>query len=328
MKTIILNIENLCVPCHCRCRHCLLAYNGTVTGTKYEQGKTLARRIAAEAPIKFSYYIGFCMDTPMLFDYIAFCREIGSPGGRFLQMNGFRKRPYRELERLFAQIKSAGVELIDLTFYGLPDYHDTFSGRAGDFHFLTEMLTAANEARLPVHISAPITEDNAGQIEGLLDILSKYQTEDMHLYLPHAKGRGWFLEAKRLKASTLAQLPPAVQAHMPKVKTQSEAQWLSENVFPEPEERHLTLSLTPDNFARYEHMSAADIIGELEMLDDAFYAAVPPAAELAKRYGDPMGDKLFRYRDLILLWIKKYVRDNGIALHDMTDERGHFSVRQ
>lgn len=268
------------------------------------------------------------MDTPMLFDYIAFCQEIGSPGGRFLQMNGFRKRPYDELERLMEQIKNAGVELIDLTFYGLPDYHDAFACRPGDFRFLTKLLTAAEKARLPVNISVPITEENAGQIECLFDILAEYKTDGMSLYLPHSKGRGWLMESKRLKKFTLEQLPPSVQAHMPKVKTQSEGQWLSEKVFPEPDRRYLTLSLTPDNFERYNHMSAEKMIGELEMLDDAFYDAVPPAEELAKLYGDPLGDRLFRYRDLVLLWTKRYVRENSLTLHDMTDERGHFSVRQ
>lgn len=328
MKTVSFSIENLCVPCACRCRHCLLGYDGNTIGVGYEQGKDLARRLAAESPIQFGYYIGFCMDTPMLFDYIAFCQKIGSPGGRFLQMNGFRERPQDEIESLMEQIKSSGVELIDLTFYGLPEYHDAFAGRRGNFSLLTKMLKAANSACLPVNISAPITEENAGQLEGLLDILSEYKTDNISLYLPHAKGRGWFLEEKRLRKSTLEQLPPTVRAHMPKVKTQSEAQWLSENSFPEPDKRYLTLSLTPDNFERYNVMSAEEIIGELEMLDDSFYAVIPPAAELAKLYGNPSGDRLFRYRDLVLLWTKRYVHENGLKLHDMTDERGHFSVRQ
>ena len=300
MKTLSFNVENLCVPCGCRCRHCLLRYDGNTIGVGYERGKDLARRLAAESPIQFFYYIGFCMDTPMLFDHIAFCREIGSPGGRFLQMNGFRERPYDEIEGLMEQIKSSGVELIDLTFYGLPEYHDAFAGRRGDFRLLTEMLKAANSARLPVEISAPITEDNAGQFQHLLDILSEYKTDSINLYLPHAKGRGWFLEEKRLKKSTLEQLPPSVRSLMLKVKTQSEAQWLSEDEFPEPDRRHLTLSLTPDNFERYNGISAEEIIGELETLDDTFYAAIPPAAELTKLYGDPSGDRLFRYRDLVL----------------------------
>ncbi len=328
MENVSLQMENLCVPCNCRCRHCLLAYDGHPVGAEYERGKALARRIAAESPVMFGYYIGYCMDTPMLFDHIAFCREIGSPAGRFLQMNGFRVRPDRDIRELMEQIKHAGVELIDLTFYGLPEYHDTFAGRRGDFRLLTAMLAAANEAGLPVFISAPITEENAGQVERLLDLLSAYKTEDIQFYLPHAKGRGRFLEEKRLRSATLDRLPPAVRARMPKVKTQSEAQWLAEGAFPEPETRSLTLSLTPENLARCASMSAPDMLADLEALDDAFYAAIPATSELARLYGDPSGDKLYRYRDLVLLWTKQYVRDNHITLHDMTDERGHFSVRQ
>ncbi len=328
MKTASFSMENLCVPCACRCGHCLLEYDGHTIGAGYERGKDLARRIAAESPVEFVYYIGFCMDTPRLFDHIAFCQEIGSPGGRFLQMNGFRERPYDEIKGLMERIKSSGVELIDLTFYGHPEYHDAFAGRPGDFRLLTEMLKAANRARLPVNISAPITEDNAGQLQSLLNILSAYKTDSISLYLPHAKGRGRFLEEKRLRKATLEGLPALVRARMPKVKIQSEALWLAENEFPEPEKRHLTLSLTPDHFERYNKMSAEEMIGELETLDDAFYATIPPAVELARLYGDPSGDRLFRYRDLVLLWIKRYVHEKEIKLHDMTDERGHFSVRQ
>ena len=322
-----MSIENLCVPCRCRCRHCLLGYDGGVSGAGYRRGKNLAWRIALESPVNFNYYIGFCMDTPELFDYISFCQEIYSPSGRFLQMNGFAERPFQEIEALMGRIRDAGVELIDLTFYGLPDYHDSFAGRAGDFELLLNMLRAAGAVRLPVRISAPITEENAGQLEGLFRLLSQFRTDSIGLYLPHAKGRGRLLEPQRLRSSTLEQLPDSVRAHMPKVRTVTEAQWLREGVFPEPEERSLTLSLSPENIDRYENTSAHDMIRELEALDDAFYAAVPPAAELAGLYGDPAGDKLFRYRDLVLLWTEMYVREHHITLHDMTDERGHFSVR-
>ncbi len=328
MKTELLSEENLCVPCGCRCRHCLLGFDGGVPGAGYARGKDLARRLKGESPVRFTYYIGFCMDTPELLDYIAFCREMGFPGGSFLQMNGFAKRPYPELERLMGDVRDAGVELIDLTFYGLPEYHDRFAGRAGDFALLTDMLRAAGAVRLPVHISGPLTEENAGQAEGLLDLLAGYDTENIRFYLPHAKGRGWFLEPARLRKSTLDLLPHAVRDRMPRVATQTEADWLRRRDFPEPESRYLTLSVTAENIGKYEKMPAADILAELESLDDAFWSAVPSAAELARLYGDADSDRLFRYRDLVLLWTKRYVRDNKLTLHDMTDERGHFSVRE
>lgn len=321
-------MENLCVPCNCRCRHCLLGFDGGVCGAGFDRGGELARRVKGECGIRFTYYIGFCMDTPELFDYIALCRELDSPGGRLLQMNGFAKREYRELETLMGQIRDAGVELIDLTFYGTSEYHDRFAGRPGDFALLTDMLRAANAAGLPVQISAPITEENAWQMEKLLGLLGEYKTDSVRFYLPHAKGRGWFLEPKRLTGATLERLPESVRTHMPRVKTQTEAAWLREGFFPEPETRYLTLSLTPENIGKYERMTAGDMIAELEALDDAFYAAVPSASDLAALYGDPESDKLFRIRDLVLLWTKRYVREHNVTLHDMTDERGHFSARE
>ena len=177
-------------------------------------------------------------------------------------------------------------------------------------------------------MSVTITEENALQMVWLFGLLSLYGAQNIHLILPHAKGRGWYLDEKRLRESTLKQLPEEIRASMLKTKVVSEAQWLEEGVFPEPTERHLTLSLTPQNLSRCQAMSAADMIQELEQMDDTFYAAIPPAAELAKLYGDPKGDKLYRYRDLVLLWTQRYVREHPISAHDMTDERGSFSLRQ
>ncbi len=327
MKTVFFSMENLCVPCGCRCRHCLLSYDGSTPGAEYHRGKEIARRVAAESTVPFSYYIGFCMDTPELLDYIAFCQEIGSPGGSFLQMNGLKIRAAEETQALVRQIREAGIQQIDCTFYGLPPYHDRFAGRSGDFDFLLSILRAAQAAALPVKCSIPITEENADQMETLLPLLEGYRPDEIRFFLPHSKGRGWHLEEQRLRASTLQKLPPSVQAHMPTVRTQTEAMWIAEGAFPAPSERYLTLSLTEENVAKYENMPAAEMLRELEDLDEAFYGAIPPASELAALYGDPHGEKLYRYRDLVLLWTKRFLRDHAPSLPDFTEERGHFSVR-
>lgn len=327
MKTATFSMENLCVPCGCRCRHCLLSYDGTVPGAGYTRGKEIARRAAAESTVPFSYYIGFCMDTPDLLDYIAFCQEIGSPGGSFLQMNGLRIRTAEETESLVREIREAGIQQIDCTFYGLPPYHDRFAGRPGDFDFLLSILRAAETAGLPVKCSLPITEENAGQMEALLPQLEAYQPQEIRFFLPHSKGRGWYLEEQRLQASTLQKLPPWVQTHMPTVRTQTEAMWIAEGAFPAPTERYLTLSLTKENLQKYENMPSSEMLRELEELDDAFYGAIPPTSELAALYGDPYGEKLYRYRDLVLLWTKRFLRDHMPSHLDFTEERGHFSVR-
>ena len=68
----------------------------------YRRSEALAHRIMTELAekrpdISGSFYIGYCMDTVNLWDYIRFSRERESPGASFLQMNGFGFREETEL---------------------------------------------------------------------------------------------------------------------------------------------------------------------------------------------------------------------------------------
>ena len=91
--------------------------------------------------------------------------------------------------------------------------------------------------------------------------------------------------------------------------------------------RHLTLALTQDTIDRLEAMQPEEIIRELEALDDAYYAALPPVEQLAAACGRPDNRQLFRFRDLYLVWQKRWHQSHPLAVHDMTDERRSFSVR-
>ena len=80
MKTVSFSIANYCVPCHAHCRYCLLSSCGKTGGVDPDAGMEFAGRVMREMAetrpeISVSYYIGYCMDTPKLTDYIRFCRE-------------------------------------------------------------------------------------------------------------------------------------------------------------------------------------------------------------------------------------------------------------
>ena len=89
----------------------------------------------------------------------------------------------------------------------------------------------------------------------------------------------------------------------------------------------LLLSLTPENIGEAEALSPAEVIRRLEDRDDAYYAAFPAPEELADRYGDPAGDGLYRDRDLLLLWRRRFARETGLVVEDVTDERFSGSRR-
>lgn len=333
MITSSIGIENLCVPCACRCRYCLLSWDGRLPGVEYARGERFARRFMEELgrvrpEVRTYFYIGCSMETPRLAEYIAWSRETGSPAAEFLQLNGLKTRDGAGAEGLMAALARAGIRRVDVTFYGLREYHDRFAGREGDFDLLLRLLRAAKGAGIDPQVSLPILRENMGQAQPLLELLQEYGPASYFAFLPHCKGRGAALEPLRLTRGEFEALPKPVRGcFSPRVEYRTEGEWIRAAAWPEPESRALTLSLTPENIARLEGTSAEDIAAELERMDDKYYAAMPSPAELAEMYGDPEGEKMYRLRDLLLLWQRKFYAEHGEGIPDMDDERGCFSVR-
>lgn len=331
MKTVSVSIENLCVPCHCSCRHCLLSSQHRATGIEYARSRKFADKfynwLSSNRPeLGGLFYVGYCNEFPELTEHVSFVQKY-APDYQFLQFNGLTFRNSQEIRELLHSIMERNIRLIDLTFYGTWEYHDHFSGRKGDFDYLLRILKEANALGLPVVISIALTEENANQMDTLFKILSQYKISKCSVFLPHAKGRGASLMSQRITKETFDRLPQIVKDNFSRIPHKTEQEWLSLELLPTAHTRALTLSLTPENIDRLEVMEPADIIRELESLDDAYYAAIPSIAELAKQVGRPDNHQLFRFRDLALEWQKRYIRGNSIKLYDMNDERHSFSVR-
>lgn len=333
MVTTAIGIENLCVPCRSRCRYCLLSWDGGVPGVEYRRGERFAARfldeLGRERPhLGRFYYIGYCMDTPHLTDYIRFCQGVGSPAGTFLQLNGLALRDREQTERFAEAIAAAGIKTADVTFYGQQAYHDSFAGRPGDFAFLLRLAEAAAQAGIEVTASLPVIRENMAQLPALLDQLEALPIKRFFAFFPHGKGRGWALNGQRLTRAEFEALPDRVRAcFSPRVEYRTEADWLRRGDWPQPESRTLTLSLTPDNIARLEQTPALEIVQALEALDERYYGFLPPPASLAARWGDPAGEKMYRLRDLLLEYRQRHYRRYGAGMPNMDDESGHFSVR-
>ncbi len=332
MQTNSISISTLCVPCENRCRYCLLSWDGKLLGADYDRCQQYAegfwRWLKENRPeISFQFYYGYAMEHPHLTEAIDFARKIGSAGGDFLQLDGLKFRHNEELVKWLQSILLHGIRTIDLTFYGTQAYHDRFAGRKGDFWYMLDILKQANLLGLDVIISIPITKENAGQMEQLLDILSGFSIQNLRIFIPHREGRGASLENIRLTAPELEKLSPQVQSYINKARYKSEGQWIQDGVFTIPQNRMLGLSLTPDNIAFFENMSYADAIAYLEALDDDYYRTMPALEVLAERYGDPEGKKLFEQRDLYLYYQSQYIRENKLRLYDINDERQCFSRR-
>ena len=332
MQTVSVNVMNLCVPCACRCRYCLLSWDGRACGAEDARAQAYARALHGwlrekRPELGFLYGFGYAMEHPHLAEAIDFCRETGSATGEFLQLNGMRMRSREELAQLLAMVQAHGVKLINLTFYGTEAYHDAFAGRRGDYRLLTDTLRAAAEVGLPAAVDMPLTAESAPMADALLDAVAPLNPAQTRLFIPHGEGRGHTLEAIRLTESGLAALSPRAQSLLNRRVYRTEAAWLAQGDFPAPTRRVVTLTLTTENIARFEAMPFEETVAYLESLDDAYYAAVPALPELAARYGDPAGDRLYSLRDLQMTWEKRFIAETGLRIHDIHDERGCFSRR-
>ena len=327
MKTTSVMLQTLAVPCACRCRYCLLSWDGRCLGADYARSEAYARRfhewIARERPeLRFHFTFGYAMDHPELPRALDFLGVIGSVSGHFLQMNGFALRSSAENERLMREIFAHGVREVNFTFYGLEEYHDRFAGRSGDFEHLLIQIGAARRAGLNASAGVALTAENIGQAESLLMRLEENGIAAPRLFVPHGEGRGAMLEDIRVTAAQLEALPQRAKALLNRSVYRTEAEWVAvADSLPEPENRSLLISLTEENIGRFERMDFAEVIREVEALDDAYYRAVPSFAALAARYGDPHGEKLYGRRDLYQSYQKRYLRESGLKLYDVTDER-------
>lgn len=332
MKTVSINVMNLCVPCENRCRYCLLSYDGQITGVDYKRSETYAFRFYEwlrenRSDLSFLFGFGYSMEHPRLLDAIDFCRSIGSATGEFLQFDGmiFRSRP--ELNSLLADLKSHGIKLIDLTFYGTEDYHDRFAARRGDYRLMIDTLAAANEIGLEVTVSIPLTSENVDQIDELLDELAQYRVSRISCFVPHREGRGKTLDSIRFSSQDFLRLSHRAKAHFNTSRFKSEGEWLKRNEFPADEKRVLTVTLTPENIDFFENLPFDETINHLEELDDSYYHAIPSLRELATIYGNPANERFYSLRDLYMVYQSRYIADHHLRIHDINDERQCFSRR-
>ena len=332
MKTQSVLVQSLCVPCACRCRHCLLAWDGAAVGAAWDRSAQFALRFREwmrlhRPELRFAFAFGYAMEPPDWRTAFPLLRSLDSPQAEFLQCDGMRIRSPEacgELMRLFA---AEDVKRLNFTFYGTPEYHDRFAGRRNDFALLLRMMRAAEDAGLDTGAGIALTAENAAQTDALIALLQEVGCGHISLFIPHREGRGAVLESIRFSEDDLSSLPDSAGALLNRKLYRPEREWVGEGVYTEETKRALLISLRADNIERYEAMDPGEILREVEALDERYYAAFPAFPELAARYGDPSGTRFYRQRDLFHRYRCMYAAEHGVSVYDVTDERQSGSRR-
>lgn len=330
MKTVSLNILNLCAHCYNHCKYCLLSWDGKCLGIEYERSVKYARKFFdwlkdTHEEIDFIYYFGYSMDHPNMKEAIKFMQETNSPGGEFWQFDGMRMRTKEELQTLFASIKGLGIKMVNFTFYGTREYHDIFAGRKGDFELMMNSLQIALEQGLEVEVGIPVTKENMTQIDDLLELLPKDKAR-IFLFTPHSGGRGINLLKSKITLEDYEKLSPEAKGYFNRKKNKTPMEWIDDSE-PAAEKRILTLSLLPTNIERLEQQPFEDTLKELEKMDEDYYGSIPDFQSLLKLYADLSDKALYSRKDLYMLYQKRYIAENDIKVLDITDERFSGSMR-
>ncbi len=321
-------LQTLCTPCANFCRYCLLSWNGRVSGADWDRSAALAKRFSEwmkknRPELKFDFAFGCSMEHPKLIEAVDFLNSIGSVMGRFLQLDGMRMRTDPELDALFSSLSAHGVEHVDFTFYGTEAYHDRFAARRGDHELMLRSIRFALAAHIAVTADMPLTGENIGMANSVVDELRRLGCGDIRFRIPHGEGRGALLEPVRLKISEFEALEAGIRPLLNRAVFKTEGEWLDMaqrgELAPESN-RSLLISLTPQNIGEMEAMQVERIISEAERLDEEYYAAFPDFAALAETYGDKNGERLFSRRDLFHYYRKSYALEHGVKVYDVTDE--------
>ncbi len=328
MKTESVLLQTLCVPCGCHCRYCLLSWDGQCPGAAWGRSAALARHMAdwlrTERPeLRFHFSFGYSMEHPQLPEALDLLRELDSVQADFLQCDGLRIRDEDKTTEFVEMLREHGIKTLNFTYYGTEAYHDSFAGRMGDFAWMQRLRAAARAAGLETSVGIPLTRESAPLAAALLECL---EGENVRFFVPHAEGRGVFLENIRLRQEDFDALPETVREHMNRRVYRTEAEWMRETP-PEPTKRMLLLSLTPENIGEYEGRPFAESIAAAEALDEAYYDPLPTIRELLKLYGDAQGTAFYSERDLAAKLQKRWLREHDLRPYDVTDERQSGSRR-
>lgn len=325
MKTKGISLQTLCASCNCHCRYCLLSWENIPVGLAYEDSEEFAQDfydwIKVNRPdLDFNFSYGYSMDMPQMFRAIDFMNSIGSIGGRLMQFDGMRFREKSEIKPLMHELHEHGIEHLNFTFYGSKDYHDKFCGRSGDYDYMLSLVKAAQEEKIEVSCGIPVTHENVAQIDQLCESLDQYGISQQRLFIPHEEGRGATLSGIRFSKDDLALLHNTKELLNTKV-FKTEAEWCDGTAYKQEENRLLIISLTPENINEYREMGFDALIAHVEELDDTFYSTTPSFMELVEKYGNSNSTLFYSQRDIYNHYQKRYIKEHGLEIYDVTDER-------
>ena len=318
-----------CVACHCRCDHCLLASGTQPCRVPYDEARSIVERFiqwrnqSGNASLAVDFSAGFSVDFPQLQDYTRFRLENGMQGADALQVGGIRVRSGTELRSFLGSLAQAGIRRLGLSFHGMDGSHDRCTGRIGDYTLTMELAHAAAECGLKRFETIFLRRSTLGELPGLLARLDAIPgMESRHVAPLDYRGKAKRLEADRPTVSGLDRLQDPALRNMNRASVQAESDWVREIELrggPARTRRYYLVPITDDMAPQLRTTDPESLLAQMRDADRRLSNCVPPLQELARRYADPDGERLYALRDLEWKWT-----DAFLAEHPEIDTTGSF----
>lgn len=323
MKSLV-SVEWNGIPCVCRCRHCLLS-NGERTAPKvsYQRAKAVAERFIwwsasqgdSGIPIRFGIGSSYETDSETLIDYTSFRQANNMDGWDYLPLNGLRKRSREDIRRYLLPIRDAGLRVVNLSFHGCRESHDSFAGRSVDFDYLITMAEVMAELGIERSEMILLRRSVMTELPSLLKALdalpgTKQRIGGIQDYL----GRAVRLEDERLFADDLGRVPEALLSTLNCGRYRTESEWLETiraGAVPEPKWCLYVVGISDENINYLESSDCSDILQGITDDEAAIKASSPLLIELCATYGDTNNRRLYTFRDMESRLRGRYYEDTS-----------------
>lgn len=328
------------VPCLNRCRHCYTcAGDQPITSVSCDRFKGLVEKFLGwanqfdepgkhiiPAPGQSSEF-----PLPVLLDIIRMRREINNPGWNYINMNGIRFRSREELLELYSTLKDAGITLVNLSFHGYRQAHDAFAGRRGEFDYLLLMAEIIAELGLKRSETILLRKPTLDTLPHLLNILDPIphlgqRISNMIDYL----GRAIDIDHERLELDDLSSLPDSLRSRINTDHYRTESAWIetiTRDGIPPKTSATYFIQVRDDNIDWLEQEDCEAILQNIREQDNTRRALEPPLHELARTYGDPSSQKLYRLRDLEVKWPLMFWRERDGKIYQQLAKMSDSWVR-
>ncbi len=327
-------------PCGCRCRHCCLN-SGAPASVPYERAKAVAERFlewtreAGAEHLKMEFGAGFSYECalPQLVDYVSFRREHQMAGSDYLPLNGLRVRDQNELRQMLNALREAGIQTVNLSFYGFGENHDRFARREGDFAYLLLLAEVAEKCALNRSETIFLRKGALADLPQLLDTMDVIPGLVRREVCPwDYRGRAVNLEHDRPELSDVEALPDYIREAVNLKRYRTEGYWIDAilaGVIPPHSERIYFIAVRDDNIEYLEREPWERMLREMRAKDEARRQGEPRLADLARRYGDPGNIRLYALRDLEWKWLGEWYaqRDPAAAEEVFDPARSHVVLR-